>query len=81
MTHGMACPRCGQVVRVTQKGRLGEHRTAFYAVGQPRSGRSRERCVYSGGTVEDATNKITPLARRLLDKGLVKDASGNWVES
>jgi hypothetical protein len=35
-----------------------------YAIGTNR----RERCPYSGGTVEDAAARITPIRRQRLDR-------------
>jgi hypothetical protein len=55
---------------------LGTHRTDFYYVGS----NTRERCAYSRGTIQDAMNSITPLARKLLDSGHVK-IDGKWVKT
>jgi len=70
MSWGGRCPACKQPF--TGKGKqaarvMGEHKTEFYA---PFSNR-RERCVYGGGTVEDAAARITPIRRRRLDREAV----------
>jgi len=62
MAWGGRCPQCKQPFRGLRDGvTMGSHRTEFYA---PFSNR-RERCPYSGGTVEDARNGISPLLRRM----------------
>jgi hypothetical protein len=70
---GGKCPACKQVFRGRGKQEarvMGEHKTEFYL---PFSNR-RERCVYSGGTVEDAEFRITPIRRRRLNReGLFHD--------
>lgn len=43
---------------------MGEHKTDMLL---PFSNR-RERCVYGGGTVEDAAAGITPIRRRRLNR-------------
>lgn len=47
---------------------LTDHKTDQYAFGQPRNGRRREWCVYSGGTLDDAKNGITPLQRKMMNE-------------
>ena len=74
--RGTTCPRCGRVVRVLPGDRLAEHKTDNYVVGQVRF---KERCVYSDGTIQDAIDRITPLARKMLDLGYTKQ-SGEWVK-
>ena len=64
----MTCPACKQPCRELKSGVLSEHKTPFYVLGQARGGRVRERCPYSGGTWQDAKDKITPLRRRRLDR-------------
>ena len=78
ITHGI-CPACKQPC--TFRGEIiGEHRTEMYALGQPRGGRVRERCVYSGGTWADAKLRVPPRARRMLDRGYRK-LGGRWVNT
>jgi len=66
--HGTSCPRCTNVVGITRKDRLYQHQTPYGTW-----------CPYSGVTLQDAQNKITSLARRLLNAGLVKDDTGAWI--
>jgi hypothetical protein len=61
---GTTCPRCYQYTNILKGNILGQHRTDFY---YPFSSR-RELCVYSGGTLEDATAGITPLRRKTMDR-------------
>lgn len=67
MSWGGRCPQCKQPFtgRGKQADRImGEHRTEFY---YPFSNR-RERCPFSGGTVEDAAAGISPIRRRRLNR-------------
>lgn len=67
MSWGGICPRCKQPLtgRGKQSDRImGSHRMQTYAIGSNR----RERCPYSGGTVEDAASGITPIRRRRLNR-------------
>jgi hypothetical protein len=67
--RGTMCPRCERVVRITKNGKLYSHQR-LNAYGH---------CPYSGVTPEDAKNKISSLARRLIDTGHVKNTdSGKW---
>lgn len=61
---GMMCPRCREFCYRMNDDTLSEHRTDMLAIG---SGRYRERCAYSGGTVMDAKAGITPIRRRRLN--------------
>jgi hypothetical protein len=74
MSVGVICPSCKQPCRELANGTLSEHKTQFYVSGQPRGGRLRERCPYSGGTWQDAKDGITPLKRRRLDREQAADA-------
>lgn len=65
----MICPRCGRHCRIGKGGKMSEHKTDNYALGQHPNGRVRERCVYSGGTLQDARDKITTLRRAMIDRG------------
>jgi hypothetical protein len=78
LTHGV-CPVCHQPCSFRGE-RISEHRTDMFVLGQPRGGRRRERCVYSGGTWADAKLRVTPLARRMLDRGYRK-LGGRWVDT
>jgi hypothetical protein len=64
----LTCPGCGQLCYERRDGKLSEHKTAFYVPGQRPGGRIRERCYYSGGTWQDARDRISPLRRGLLDR-------------
>lgn len=68
MRVGVTCPGCGQFCYQRNNGMLSEHKTANYVLGQARGGRRKERCVYSGGTWEDAKAKITPLRRMQMSR-------------
>lgn len=67
ITHCMACA-CGRVTGVTKKNMLYQHRRP-----------DGHHCSFSGVTPYDMAHKITHLARRLLDSGLVKNPeTGEW---
>lgn len=71
VTHAVC--RCRRLVRVTKAGKLYQHNVlpedSFFGL----------HCPYSGVTREDAGNKITHLARRMLDLGFIKDPeTGKW---
>lgn len=68
MARGTTCPGCQQPCRELNNGKLSEHKTANYVCGQRPGGRLRERCVYSGGTWQDARDRISPLRRSMLDR-------------
>jgi hypothetical protein len=76
VTVGVTCPVCNQPCRERRDGKLSEHKTPFYVLGQRAGGRLRERCPYSGGTWQDAEDRITPLKRRRLDREAA-DAKGH----
>lgn len=64
---GITCPRCGGFCYELADGTMSDHKTDQFIFGQKRHGRIRERCVYGGGTYQDANNKITPLKRKMID--------------
>lgn len=69
--RGSVCPRCRRVVRIRKNNIMYQHNTEY--------GRW---CAYSGVTLADAENKITNLARRCLNAGLVKNSeTGKWEHS
>ncbi len=73
MTNHMMCPRCRRVVRMKKDGKFYQHNVL------PENSFFGKHCPYSGVTYEDAQNKITRLARRLLDTGHVKNSeTGKW---
>lgn len=68
MRAGVTCPVCKQPCYERNDGKLSEHKTPFYVLGQRAGGRLRERCPYSGGTRQDAKDKITPLRRARINR-------------
>jgi hypothetical protein len=65
---GVKCPRCTKVTALRRDRRLRVHKSPY-----------GEWCPYGGGTYSDAENRITTLARRLLDTGHVKNVeTGKW---
>lgn len=69
--RGGECPRCHQAVRITKDNKLYQHQNPYGSW-----------CPYSGVTREDAQNRITSLARMLLDSGLTKNPeTGQWEKT
>ena len=60
----MRCPRCQQFCYRLTGDVLSEHKGDSFAPFR----NYRERCVYSGGTIADAQQSITPLRRRRMDR-------------
>lgn len=71
----VTCPRCRQRTTILKSGDMRDRRTANYAIGQPRGGRVRELCAYSGVTLREAADGITPLRRRILGREAIAAAA------
>lgn len=61
---GTLCPQCKQYANILVGRILGQHRKDTYYLCSNR----KEHCPYSGGTIQDAIDGITPLKRKTLDR-------------
>jgi 5-methylcytosine-specific restriction endonuclease McrA len=64
---GATCPKCRQYTRLRHDGTMGEHRTEYYVMGQPRGGQRRARCNYAGVTPDEAEQGVTMVTKRVAE--------------